>query len=614
MPYADAHNGRIFVETVWNEKELIRQVPGSAWDPDLKKWSIPQTWPACLQLRAIFGANLKLGPNLVKWAAVERATRITESLELRTVLEPTERKLPKLYGFQEAAVRFLNVAWSTLLADEMGTGKTVQTLAALDDVHRLGLSTFPVLIICPKSVTHSWRDHTETWLPDATPFVIEGTATQRTKIFKAAAACERAVIIVNFEQTWRLSRIAGYPSLRMKRCKVCDRYGDDRLKPAQCEVHPKELNAFNFKVVVVDEAHRVKNPTAKQTRAVWALGDAAERRLALTGTPVANDPSDLWSIMRFVAPLEHPVKGKFVDRYCLQAWNMHGGLDIVGINPEHMTEFHNVINPRMRRVTKAEVLPQLPPKVHVRRDVEMTPKQAKAYANMEEGLVTRLESGELMWARNDAIGSLRLLQFSSAYMEPTGTLNELGNPEYRMIDPSPKVDALVDVLEDLDGSKPVVVAAMHRQLIDLACTRLAKLKIPYARITGAENQAERQYALKRLNANEIRVLLFTMAAGGTGLTMTAADTIVFLQRDWSMVNNMQAEDRVHRIGSERHQQITVIDLITAGTVEEQQIAALYAKKERLREITQDRARLTAAGLGTGHMDAEYDKIMTSNVI
>lgn len=617
MPHADAHNGRIYVDTLWNEKELVKQIPGSAWDADLKKWSVPRTWPACLQLRAIFGTKLTIGPGLVAWAAVEKTSRVAPSLELRTQLTPVAHHAEayedaRLYPFQRAAVDFLQAAGSALLADEMGTGKTVQTLAWLNTyAHE---EVYPVLVVCPKSVTHSWRDHVETWLPDATPFIIEGSAPQRAKIFKVAAANPRAVIIVNFEQTWRLSRIASYGSTRMKRCKVCDRYGDERLKPAQCEVHPKELNAFDFKVVVTDEAHRIKNPQAKQTRAVWALGDGAHRRLALTGTPVANDPSDLWSIMRFVAPPEHPTKGKFVDRYCLQSWNAYGGLDIVGVNPEHMTEFYQVINPRMRRVTKAEVLPQLPPKVYIRRDVEMTPKQAKAYTGMEDNLMTRLDDGTLMWAKGDGIGHLRLLQFSSAYMEPTGTFNDNGNAEYRMIDPSPKVDALVELLEDLDRAKPVVACAMHRQLIDLACARLTKLKIPYARITGAENQAERQYALQQLKANEIRILLFTMAAGGTGLTMTAADTIIFIQRDHSMVNNMQAEDRVHRIGSEIHQQITVIDLVTAGTVEEEQIGNLYAKKERLYEITQDRARLEELGLDTSHLNAEYDKIMSSTVL
>lgn len=617
MPEAELHDdGRIHVATAWNEKELIKSLPGSRWDAQLKTWTLPCTWAACAQLRGTFQHLFIAGPRLTQWIWDEFNERIKPSLTFREQFEDHSggiHNVPNLYDFQKIGVEWLVTAGSTLLGDEMGTGKTIQALAAMSII---GADALPALVICPNSVKTNWADEAVKWLPKATPYVVAGSAKERATRLKAAAEDPMALVMVNFEATYRLSRLAGFGSIRLVRCATCDpKYGLKDLKPQSCEVHPRVLNTITFRTIIVDEAHRIKDPKAKQTRATWALGngDSIRRRWALTGTPLANDPSDLWSIMHFVYPLEYPTKSKFVDRYCLQAWNQHGGLDVVGVNPTTKEEFFKFFDPRFRRMPKALVLDQLPPKIRITRVVEMTPKQKKAYDDIERRLVTRLENGDVLIARSNLSAQVRLLQLASSYatITPQGDdPNDVTQWQVELCEPSPKIDELMAVLAEL-GDKPCAVSAESRRLIELAAARLTKAGITHGLITGSVDEYERREALRAFQSGELRVLLYTLKAGGTGLTMTATDTIVRLQRSWSMIDNKQGEDRHHRIGSEKHASINIIDIVTQDTVEEQQLLRLNQKMKRLEEITRDRALLLKANRSIAHLDVEEGEITNS---
>jgi SNF2 family DNA or RNA helicase len=179
--------------------------------------------------------------------------------------------------------------------------------------------------------------------------------------------------------------------------------------------------------------------------------------------------------------------------------------------------------------------------------------------------------------------------------------------------PSSKLDALEEVLEEL-GDARCVIAAEHRQLIELASARLAKLGISHLLITGEVAPHDREVALAALNEGRIRCLLFTVKAGGVGLDMSSVDTLVNLQRSWSLADSKQTEDRVHRIGSERHQVVRIIDIITRNTVEETQVERLYEKLARLDEITRDREKLRAAGQSTAALDAEEAALLQTNLL
>jgi SNF2 family DNA or RNA helicase len=465
-----------------------------------------------------------------------------------------------------------------LLGNDQGTGKTISCQTALRNLE----GALPALVVCPNSVKRVWEQEALKWLPGCTVYVIGGGAAGRLKMLKAALADPTAVIVINYEGLRSHSKLAPYGSIRLKRCADCGGQ-DDAVKPAQCHVHPKELNGTGvIKSVVLDEAQALKDAKSQQTRACWAVchDPSVTRRIAMTGTPIANHVGDLWAIMHAVAPDEYPVRSAFLDRYAQMSWNSFGGLDIVGIRQDNAAEFFSFFDARYRRVTKAQAAPWLPDKYRSVRYAPLPTKMRKAYDEMADQLITRFDDGTITFAPNTLAQTTRLLQVASAYgtSEPDGS--------YHMVEPSPKIDVLMELLEEMEG-RPLVACALSKQLINLASKRLEKAGIPHGLITGDVHELDRRRNLDQFQAGKLRALLVTIGAGGVGLTMTAADTILFLQRSWSLIQNLQMEDRVHRIGSEIHDAIHVIDVVAPDTVEEWQIARVHAKLLRLEEIRRD---------------------------
>jgi len=631
-------------ETLWNDSYQIKMIPGKKWDRKGKRWTLPKSYAACIVLRELFGDRIVVEPDLAAWARSERERRnevlsLREALSLDGTSEFANDHDDKLFPFQIPGRDFLVKARFALLGDQMGSGKTFQTIAAIkavDYVNALDIKGdgsgavakggYPALIVCPNSLKRNWEREIRRWLPEANPFVIQGSAAKRRVQINEAAEADNAIIIVNIEAMKLHSRLSSYGSTRLKRCMECgtkDQPGTPDLKESACEVHERELNHIPFRVCVLDEAHRVKDPNALQTRAIWNVfhGPSVEYRWALTGTPVANHPGDLWSIMHVIAPETYPAKSAFIDRYARIEYNHFGGMSIVGLNHEHKEEFFKILDPHFRRMIKADVLKQLPDKVFMRRDVEMSPKQAKAYKDIEKDLVTVLDDGTVLVADGSLAGATRLLQFASAYCEvDKGEVDcgeELPPADWTVtLTDSPKsskIDELMSIIED-SPDKPMVIAAEHRQLIDLAAARMTDAGIPFARVTGGVSADERDAAVQAFQDGKIDYILFTYKAGGVGLNLTRADTMVRLQRSWSLIDNNQGVDRVHRIGSEVHDKVTIIDLVAAGTIEETQLERLYDKAERLEEIVRDRAKLLALGKTTDDLDAEAARIEATGLM
>lgn len=580
----DPSGKHITINAEWRFKELCKALPGSAWSSEDGVWRVPLSWTSCLALRSTFQDQLLIEPGLEAWAFDKLNTRISPALSLRD-LEDHDGD-DDLFPHQRAGVAFLATAKRALLADEPGLGKTAQAIRALKAMSDSGEEVFPALIVCPNTLKKTWEREFRKWWPDVKTQVIKGTAAKRKKQF----AEDSDVIIINWESLRSHSRLAPFGSVALTRCVECGGH-DEKVSTNRCEVHRGELNEIDFKAVIADEIHRSKEPKSKQTRALWAATGDADIRFALTGTPIANDVVDLWSILHWLSPEDWPTKTKWIDRYIDTMMNAFGGMMVIGVKPHMQEEFNKTVNPYMRRMLKKTVLPWLPEVVNERRDVEMSTKQKKAYDQMRDHMIAELQEGEVLTAPSVLTQTLRLLQFASSYAE-LEVDEKTGEPHATLSDPSCKVDALMSDLKSGDfGDDSVAVCAVSRQLIELLSAALTKAEIPHGLITGAQNEDERQWAIEDFQSGKIKWILFTAQAGGVGVTLTAARRLIMLQRPWSLVDHKQALDRVHRIGSEIHDSIIITDYVTEGTIEERVIEVLETKADNFEQIVRDKDKL-----------------------
>jgi len=568
MPAAELKNGRIEIASEYREREMIKLLPGGRWDTRAQTWWAPLSWATCIQLRGIFGSILQVGPELGAWAKNERETRVDPCLALRVAEDATlGEAFSDLYPFQRAGIKLMATSQQALNADSMGLGKTVQGILALE---LIGDDAFPALVVCPNSMKFKWQEEYSKWAPHRRTVVITGGKAARVKQIALIKEGEADVGIINWEGLRGHSRLAGFGSMQL----------------SENDKTPKELNEIGFQTVVADEAHRAKSPKAAQTRALWWMGHHAKYRFMLTGTPIANSPEDIWSLMHFVAPDEFPSKTKFIDRYGLQSWNMFGGRDIVGLKSEHKEELFKILDPRFIRRTKEAVLPELPPAIPITRTVEMSPKQKGAYEMMRKEMIAELESG-LLVVTNPLARMTRLLQFASAY----GEVDEGGN--LILTDPSCKVDALLEIVDEL-GDDRAIVFAESRQLIELAHKHLIRAKphgpgLQVGLITGNVDVIDRNKYIADFNAGKLPLMLMTLGAGGEGLSFPGCSTAIFLQRSFSFVKNTQAEDRIRGIGrGTAGVPPTIIDIITLNTIESRVHEVRQEKADQLEEVARDK--------------------------
>lgn len=635
MPKADIFTqdgvSYLSVQTTYQDRHLMTELPGARYRRQDGVWAAPLSWATCVTLRGLFGAQLELGEDLQRWAWETRTKRVEPAMALRNQLElPSvhadfpaldaveEGATLKLYPYQRVDVRFLLANERAILANPPGLGKTGVVIRFIQVLQHLGLQPFPALIICPNSLKFAaWQRELETWAPELTVNVIDGGAATRRK----QLARQADVTVINWDSLRLHSKLAPYGNVEL----------------TDAEKTAKELNDLGFRFVAMDEAHRLKDPRSKQTRAAWAVSHGARYRVAMTGTPVADHVGDLWSLGHAVEPTWLPAKSRFMDRYAQVSLNFFGGAEVVGVNPHHLDELYRIIDPLMRRVPKEAALPFLPPKLPVQyRYTPMSTKQRTAYNQMRDDMVANLN--ELLVAPNPLSRLTRLMQLAASYAEiewvtrqvrtrvrtsvngepsldPNLTIDDLFDeegeyvsplndenaayetvitemqvPVVRLTNPSAKVDDLVDLLGEM-GDDPLVVAAVSRQLIELASKRLTDLKISHGLVTGAQSADERRVNIDAFQAGKTRVILLTLGAGAEGITLTRADTMLFMQESFSEIQNQQAQDRIYRIGSERHASIRIIKQVTPDSVEEHKLEVLAEKRGRMEEIVRDEAVL-----------------------
>lgn len=541
--------GLLTIEVPHTLTPQMKTIPGTRFDRKRRVW----TMPANLQALAALPSGDPVFDEL---------NRFADRQELRRTDDRPIKGREHLYPFQAAGVRFLAGAGKVLLADEMGTGKTVQALTAVELQGH-----WPLLVVCPNTLKGTWEKEVRQWT-DATPFVVGGTAKQRREQIQAAREHDGPkVVIINYE------------SLILHTAQ--DPFGNTVLTEKQRT--PGELNEIEWGAVVVDEAHRIKNPKAATTRAVWHIGRGTKMRIAMTGTPIVNNPDDLWSIMRFVAPDEYPSRSRFRDRYCIVQAGWHGGLENRGLNPQAEAEFDLLVQPRFIRRTKAEVLPELPEKILTERYVPLTKKQAKAYNELVKHMMAMVKDG-VLYATDPLtlVGRLRYIANAEVVVdENSNVIAHEGD--------SNKLDEIDAIKADTDG--PLVVYAQSAKFIRFLERNLDGAVC----VTGDHTKAQRDQAIEMFQQGRAEYFLATTGAGAEGLTLVEANRLVIASEDWSNVKNKQAHDRIHRIGQERG--VEIITLISEGTIEEAVHRTTGDKEARLQELVRDEEALMRAVKG-----------------
>lgn len=529
---------------------------------------VPATWPAVVQLSATFGADWVPGPALCDWVT----DQVTQRSTLRRLVYAPPTTLTA-YPWQYEGAQMIAATGGALITDEPGTGKTIT--AILGVVERRAYE--PVLVVCPASVIDPWVEAWRTWAPHLRTVAWRGTPKQRSALVGTAD-----VYVVSYETA--------------------------RQDAGVVRSH-RPLFDLEAKHVVIDECHLIKNPQADRSQSVRRLTKDAATVVCLSGTPITHNPGDLWTALVCLEPGAWPSKERWVHRYCEVVAGEYKD-DVLGLSPYTEAEFRLTLMGQFRRVAKADVLDQLPPKVYSVRTVDLPAKWRKAYDDFEKQMLAELpdDGGEL--AVMDVLTKVNLLtRLASASADVTVT--EEADPktgelkQHIHLDlkaPSWKVEALLEILAERPG-EPVVCFAPSKQLVELAGAAAKKAGLRVGYVVGGQSAKDRTAAVDGFQAGELDLICVTTGAGGVGITLTRARTVVFLQRPWSLVEALQAEDRCHRIGSEQHDSIEVIDIVARNTVDSRIRGVLRERAGQLSDLVQD-PRIAAELLGGAHTTEE----------
>lgn len=568
-------------------RTLIDGIPGFSFTKGA--WRGPFSWQTWLALNNDFAGKLVVGDTLNIRLNKLYNDVILPGFNMRQLTDAEGYE--GLRSYQKAGVDFLSTVERALLADGLGSGKSRTSFSTVRRLYEQGKDPFPVLIVCPNTTKIGWkRDEISAVWPGLEVAVIDGTAVQRKKQLTQPAH----VYIINWESLRLHSKLKPYGNISLKRCTDCGGK-DPKVTVSSCETHVKELNEINFRTVIGDEIHRIIDASSKTARALKAITDDAPFRIGLSATPLSDSPHDLFSILNWLHPEGYPSRTKFIDRFCEKGMNDFGGLEIKGIRKDREQEFFAGFDPFFRRMPKELVLSTLPPIIHMNRLVTMGVKQKKAYTQMVKQMVAELEgSDDLLIETSPLTKAVRLLQFAASYAE-LEVIDFFDKKKDEWIkknivtlsEPSSKLDAFMDDLPDF-GDESVVVFAVSSQLINMLSARLTKKEIPHGLVTGAQKGPERQQAMDDFQAGKTKFILCTVGAAREGITLTAASTMVFLQRPWSMIANEQSEGRSHRIGSEIHERIKIIDYLTENTYETDVIEAIEKKTIQLEYVLRDK--------------------------
>lgn len=424
------------------------------------------------------------------------------------------------------------------LADDMGLGKTVQTLALLSTLkERSRLKSG--LLVCPTSVLGNWSREAQRFTPGLRLLVHHGDRIKEPEAFESAI--DEVDLVVT-----------SYPLLTRDR---------------------KNFLPLEWDMVILDEAQQIKNPNSQASKVCRDL--KAGGRLILTGTPVENRLQDLWSLFRFVQPELLESRRRFQSRFARP-------IERLG-DPEAKEQLRQLVGPFVlrRNKTDPQIAAELPHKLEMTVDCSLTPEQAKIYeAEVKEALVEVKGLDGLH--RRGAV--LRLINRLKQLCDHPGLLEE--EPDWSGAR-SGKLHRLYEILGELSGQEGVLIfsqfARMVRRLqVDLVQT----LGEEVLALDGSTPRKERDQMVERFQSGRgPRLFCISLKAGGVGLNLTRASTVVHIDRWWNPAVEAQATDRVFRIGQKRN--VQVFKFVTSATLEEQIERVLSEKKALVENLIQE---------------------------
>lgn len=412
--------------------------------------------------------------------------------------------------YQRESVEFgLQPGGRVLLGDEMGLGKTLKALLLTAQYE----AEWPLLVVAPSSLRFVWREQAAQWLPHlvgADGGQVQVIRTGKDKVNK----CARVVVTT-------------YDLLR--RSESLRRRADGR----------------DYLAVIVDESQNIKEASSQRTKVVVGICKAARRVLLLSGTPAVNRAAELYTQLEALLPAEMPSFAQFAERFCYkQTQNFGGRRTIKWIGVQRPAELHCLLNTVMKRRLKHQVLQQLPEKRRMR--VPLDPEKMSQEKLRDVERRTR-QMGNVDFNSGKALGDTAQLFRDTA---------------------EAKLAAVLDYVEHLLSLETkFLIFGHHRLVLDALEEKLKRAKFGYIRIDGQTGASERPKLVSRFQEDEsVRVAVLSITAAGTGLTLTAAQTVVFAELYWVPGQMHQAEDRAHRIG--QRDCVSVHYLIAKDTLDE----------------------------------------------
>lgn len=438
----------------------------------------------------------------------------------------------ELRPYQRSGYGWLNAlsdnGFGGVLADDMGLGKTVQTLALLANRHLENKSDRPSLLVVPTSLISNWQTEAQRFTPDLKLLVLHGSDRH-----------ERMEHIADFDLV-----ITTYPLINRD--------------------HEK-LFAYEFDLAILDEAQAVKNPASNVSKRIREI--KARQRIALTGTPVENNLTELWALYDWLIPGFLGDRKSFASEY-------RKPIEQKGDQARQLL-LSSRVKPFLLRRTKDEVADDLPPKTVIDEVITLTGKQAALYESVRSAMDTRVREA---LAQKGLAGSRitvldALLKLRQVCCDPRLVKLDAA----AKVKESAKFERLMEIMEELmsEGRK-VLVFSQFVEMLRLIESEIQSRGWSYAMLHGQTR--DRPSEIDKFQSGDAQVFLISLKAGGTGLNLTAADTVILYDPWWNPAVERQAMDRAHRIGQDKP--VFVYRLYTEGTVESA-IQDMQARKQAL---------------------------------